>query len=72
MLNIIILYVMFLLRCKCDKLYSEFQIKKKMMGFYEKFLERSRFILGIMVWMHIRVHSFRRDYRVHESIAVIY
>ena len=29
MLNIIILYVMFLLRCKCDKWYSEFQIKKK-------------------------------------------
>ena len=42
------------------------------MGRYEKFLERSRFILGIMVWMHIRVHSFRRDYRVHESIAVVY
>ena len=42
------------------------------MRLYEKFLERSWFILGIMVWMHIRVYSFRRDYRVHESIAVIY
>ena len=42
------------------------------MGRYEKFLERSRFILGIMVWMHFRVYSFRRDYRVHELIAVIY
>ena len=47
-------------------------IKKKMMRLYEKFLGRSWFILGIMVWMHIRVYSFRRDYRVHESIAVIY
>lgn len=71
MLNIIVCDIL----CYGVKVISDiasFKLRKKMMRLYEKFLERSRFTLGIMVWMHIRVYSFRRDYRVHESIAVIY